>query len=123
MLPKTTLLAAMSVALLASPSWAQSEPGMDHSAHAQGHMADYMATMDTMMAAMEGMTSSGDADADFLLMMIPHHQSATDMAEVELAQGDDPETREMAQTIIDAQKQEIADMQAMLERLEAEAPQ
>ena len=42
-----------------------------------------------MMGAMDGMEPTGDADADFLLMMIPHHQSAIDMARVELEQGDD----------------------------------
>ena len=61
-------------------------------------------------------------DADFLLMMIPNHQSAIDMARVELEQGEDEETRAMAQEIIDAQEAEIAEMRAMLERLGVEAP-
>lgn len=85
-------------------------------------MAGYMDSMDAMMTAMKDMPSSGDADADFLLMMIPHHQSAIDMAEVLLAEGDDPETLEIAQKIIDAQEGEIAEMKGMLARLGVEAP-
>ena len=103
------------LALLAPPAYAQ-----DHEGH--GAMAPYMATMMPMMEAMDGMASSGDADADFLLMMIPHHQSAIDMARVELEHGDDPATQEMARKIIDAQEHEIAEMRAMLSRLGVEAP-
>lgn len=84
-------------------------------------MRPFMVPMDTMMAAMP-MTSSGMSDADFLLMMIPHHQSAIDMAEVQLEMGTDEETRAMAQEIIDAQEAEIAEMRAMLERMGVEAP-
>jgi uncharacterized protein (DUF305 family) len=54
--------------------------------------------------------------------MIPHHQSAIDMARIELEQGEDEETRAMAQEIIDAQEAEIEEMRAMLERMGVEAP-
>lgn len=120
MLTKKTMLAALTAALLTTSAFAQSS--MDHSAHAEGPMADYMATMDTMMESMNGMASSGSADGDFLLMMIPHHQSAIDMAKVELEHGEDPETREMAEKIIAAQEQEITEMKAMLDRLGVKAP-
>jgi uncharacterized protein (DUF305 family) len=90
--------------------------GMDHSAHgaAEGAMGGYMAAMDTMMQSMEGMEATGSPDADFLLMMIPHHRSAVDMARVELEQGQDEATRALAQQIIDSQEAEIAEMEAML---------
>lgn len=91
--------------------------------HHGGAMAGYMGAMDGMMADMGQMASTGDADADFLLMMIPHHRSALDMAEVELGQGDDPETRALAERIIKAQKEEIAEMQAMLGRMGVAAPE
>ena len=121
MLTKKTILAATMAALLFTPAMAQSS--MDHSAHAEGSMAAYMATMDSMMDSMNGMTSSGNVDADFLLMMIPHHQSAIDMATVELDQGKDHETQDMAKKIIAAQEQEIAEMKLMLEHLGVEAPE
>ena len=80
-----------------------------------------MGTMQTMMQGMP-QESSGDPDADFLLMMIPHHQSAVDMAHIELEQGDDEETRAMAQAVIDAQEKEIEEMRAMLERMGVQSP-
>lgn len=119
MMTKATIVL---LATLASTSaFAQ---GMDHATHAaSGATEDNMSVMDSMMESMNGMEMSGDPDADFLLMMIPHHQSAIDMAKIELEQGDDPETRKMAQEIIDAQEQEIAEMKTMLERLGVDAPE
>lgn len=126
----TTLLAGTALALSASFALADSHEaegmeGMDHSnmdmSSTPEHMQGMMGAMDTMMQNMP-MESSGMVDADFLLMMIPHHQSAIDMARVELEQGEDDETKAMAQTIIDAQETEIAEMRAMLERMGVEAP-
>ena len=96
--------------------------GMDHSNMEMGGAMDGMMTaMDTMMQAMPT-ESSGMVDADFLLMMIPHHQSAIDMARVELEQGEDEATKTMAQEIIDAQEAEIAEMRTMLEGMGVESP-
>lgn len=126
----TVLLAAGAVTMFAGISMAQDQDagsmeGMDHSnmdmSAMPGHMQGFMGAMDTMMQNMP-MESSGKVDADFLLMMIPHHQSAIDMARVELEQGEDEETKAMAQTIIDAQEAEIAEMRAMLERMGVAAP-
>ena len=129
---RSTLPLAMAVALCGSLALAQEAEGteggmegMDHSDMAMGDMAEpmqgMMAVMDTMMQSMPG-ESSGSVDADFLLMMIPHHQSAIDMARIELEQGDDDETKAMAQAVIDAQEKEIAEMRTMLERMGVEAP-
>ena len=123
----TTLLAGGALALTANLAWADnheadSMEGMDHSGmDMSGAMGGFMGAMDTMMQGMPT-ESSGMVDADFLLMMIPHHQSAIDMARVELEQGEDEETKAMAQEIIDAQEAEIEEMRAMLERMGVEAP-
>lgn len=57
---------------------------------------------------------SGDADVDFIKMMLAHHQGAVDMARVELQYGKDPEARKLAETIIANQQQEIKQMQDWL---------
>jgi uncharacterized protein (DUF305 family) len=112
-------MAALVATLIATSAFAQgAKSSMDHGdQHGTGPMAGYMAAMDTMMETMHGTDFTDDADADFLLAMIPHHQSAIDMARIELDQGDDAETLELARRIIEAQEQEIAQMQAMLARL------
>jgi uncharacterized protein (DUF305 family) len=60
------------------------------------------------------MEYAGDPDIQFIKSMIPHHQGAIDMAEIELKYGKDPQAREMAEKIISAQKGEIAEMKKWL---------
>ena len=78
----------------------------------QAEMQSFMDAHHKMMAAMEGMKATGDADKDFVMMMIPHHQGAIDMAKVEVQYGKDPMLREMAQQIITSQQKEIDEMKA-----------
>src|SRR5438876_6250826 len=67
------------------------------------------AAMAKMMTAMQ-IQQSGDTDADFVAMMVPHHQGAIDMARAELLYGHNEILRRMAQEIIMTQQQEIAAM-------------
>jgi uncharacterized protein (DUF305 family) len=69
------------------------------------------AMMDGMAAMNSGMSSApmtGNPDHDFVAMMIPHHQGAVDMANVELQYGKDPAMRRLARDIVAAQDREIA---------------
>src|SRR5687768_15330890 len=68
----------------------------------------YMAAMDKMNQAMMSTEMTGDAAHDFVLMMIRHHQSAIDMAQVLLKEANaDPEIEAMAEKIITDQQKEI----------------
>lgn len=64
-----------------------------------------------MMKGMSAPAYTGDADEDFVSHMIPHHQGAIEMAEVELKYGKDPEMKRLAKDIINAQHDEIGFMQ------------
>jgi hypothetical protein len=69
--------------------------------------------MDKMMTGM-AVDPTGDVDADFAAMMIPHHQGAIDMALAELRYGTNEQLRRIAQEIIVDQQQEIAAMRLAL---------
>jgi uncharacterized protein (DUF305 family) len=71
--------------------------------------ADNAAAMDRMMGGMAA-RPSGDADRDFVEMMVPHHQGAIDMALAELRYGRNEQLRRIAQEIIVDQQQEMAAM-------------
>jgi uncharacterized protein (DUF305 family) len=72
------------------------------------------ASMDKMHMAMAAIAQSGNTDADFVRLMIPHHEGAIDMAKVQLLHGKDPQMRRLAQEIITDQQLEIELMQRWL---------
>ncbi|TGV30105.1 DUF305 domain-containing protein, partial [bacterium M00.F.Ca.ET.168.01.1.1] len=73
----------------------------------------YKAAMDKMQTDMMR-NYTGNADADFVRGMIPHHQDAIDMAKVVIANGKDPEIRKLAEGVVKAQEAEIKQMQDWL---------
>jgi uncharacterized protein (DUF305 family) len=75
------------------------------------------AGMARMMQDMHSPGYSGDADRDFLAMMIPHHAGAVDMARLVLQHGHDPATRQLAEEIIATQTVEIESMTRRLAAL------
>lgn len=70
------------------------------------------------MKGMESMKASGDTDHDFAMMMKMHHQSALDMANLELSKGTDPKLKSMAKAIIKSQTKEIMEFDKWLEKHE-----
>ncbi len=84
-----------------------------------GFLRQMNEAMARMMRAMHAPGTSGNADRDFLAMMIPHHQGAVDMANLALQHGRDPATRRLAEEIIAAQQTEIEGMRRRLAALRA----
>ncbi len=76
---------------------------------------DMMDSMDAMNRDMMLGGTATDIDVAFACAMIPHHRGAIDMAQAVLDHGSDPWTRELAEEIIAAQQQEIAEMLAWLD--------
>ena len=128
-----TIVAAAALTAASAVAWAQ----MDHGTHGGGMMdrEQMQSMMKTMMPAegdseatrafkqadtdmMQGMAVeyTGNADVDFRIKMIPHHQGAIDMAKVALEHGTDPDTKLLAEAIIAAQEREIAEMRDWLEK-------
>ena len=73
-------------------------------------------SMDRMMTEMHKVTMTGNVDVDFALMMKAHHQGAVEMAEVVLQSGTDPQIKEMAEKISDAQRSEIKELNKFIEK-------
>ncbi|AJD40235.1 DUF305 domain-containing protein [Rhizobium sp. SEMIA 4085] len=80
----------------------------------QGPSSQAFAEANAKMHKDMAIEMTGDADADFVRSMIPHHQGAIDMAKIELQYGKDPNIRKLAEAVIKAQEAEIADMNAWL---------
>jgi uncharacterized protein (DUF305 family) len=104
-----------------------SHPEMDMTMGSDGSTeASFFAESDAAMKKMmDEMTvkPTGDVDADFVAMMVPHHQGAIDMAIAVLRYGRNAQIKRLAQEIIVTQQQEIAAMRlAVGERLPPSVP-
>ena len=68
---------------------------------------ELLESMEKMHAAMTSVEPAGNSDADFVKLMLPHHQAAIEMAKTQLLYGKDPQMRRLAQEIITDQQSEI----------------
>lgn len=118
---RARLTLAVAMALLTGSIAAQSAHGHDHGAMqadlAPGFQTDMEAGMARMMQDMHAPGYSGNADVDFLTMMIAHHAGAVEMARLVLRHGRDPATRQLAEEIIAGQTIEIEGMTRRLAAL------
>lgn len=90
--------------------WGQPVPASDTSGmHGMNH-GDGMMSADQLDALTA--LSGAEFDRQWLTMMIEHHEGAIEMANAELADGENPDVKQMATDIVTAQQREIADMQA-----------
>ncbi len=114
---KNMTLAFLAAMALSAPVMADDHATMDHS-RMQHELAPndlYAPSRDAMHKDMN-VEPTGNADKDFVLNMIPHHEGAVAMAKVQLEHGKDPELRKLAEDIIKAQDKEIAFMKAWLDK-------
>ena len=95
-----------------NPVSSQTKPNDDHAA---GGHNELMVAMKENENSMKSMTMTGDVDKDFVMMMIPHHQSAITMADNEISHGHHVELKLMAQQMRVDQASEIKEMQLWLE--------
>lgn len=75
--------------------------------------ADHAAMM-VMMKGMNTIKLSNNIDTDFVALMIPHHQSAVEMAKAYLPYANNPEIKKIAEDIIASQTKEIEWLKAKL---------
>ena len=112
-------MGAMQLPAACQTGQAPAMPGMEDMSAAMESMGEHqkafvegmMSTQEPMMQAM----MADDPDVAFACAMIPHHQAAINMAEVELERGDAGPMKEMAQKVIDAQTREIEELTQWLE--------
>ncbi|WAS95502.1 DUF305 domain-containing protein [Nannocystis punicea] len=60
---------------------------------------------------------SPESDVEFIDAMVPHHQAAIEMADMELERGDSPAVKAVARMIKEAQAPEISQMRAIRAQL------
>lgn len=92
------VLAAGAGLAVGAAMWAGSDHGGDSAEASTAHGADGM------------MIEASSDEQSFLEQMVPHHESAVEMATMALEKSTRPQVRQLAQAIIDAQEAEIAKM-------------
>lgn len=85
--------------------WGEDEAGMEHDMPGQMSEED--------MAKLEE-ASGRELDKMFLEMMVPHHESAIEMARTELEDGESSEAKGLAERVIEDQTAEIAEIKGLL---------
>jgi uncharacterized protein (DUF305 family) len=96
-------------------SWYNSKPD---AAQMKLMVTDMQPMVDASQGKMDGHNmATGSPDKNFLENMIPHHQSAVDMAKMALKKALRPELKKFAQGVIDVQSKEITQYQTWLKAM------
>lgn len=108
------LISNLSVAILLSACTMPEYPAPIHDRHhiktgrmEAPHIQAYLQSMEHMHHGMNQAAYIANPDAAFNAGMIPHHQGAVAMAEIELKYGQNPTMRQLAKNIIASQQAEI----------------
>lgn len=112
----TNLLLTLLACSVGAGAIAQTGGDAHHGQPPDSNWSELTASMNKMHMAMGAIKRSGNADVDFVKLMLPHHQAAIDMAKTQLLYGKDPQMRRLAQEIITDQQSEIALMQLWLKQ-------
>jgi uncharacterized protein (DUF305 family) len=107
------------IAAVAMPAEPQGSHSHGDNATLNPEWAELVGSMEKMHVAMASVESSGNSDADFVALMLPHHQAAVEMAKTQLLYGTDPQMRRLAQEIIADQESEIDLMQLWIKQHES----
>lgn len=107
----TDIIAAQEAEIKQMENWLEANPDTEEQDYTKGMHKAYLDSMKPMHDDMMQGVLSEDADMAFAKGMLPHHQGAVAMAEVQIKYGKDKQMRKLAQDIIDAQKSEIDLMQ------------
>lgn len=87
---------------------------MDHSKMGADKSMPGMKGEMGLRKGMGNMKMTGNPDVDFATMTRSHHVDGVEMAKAEVANGNDPAMKKMAQKIIDEQTKEIAEFDRWL---------
>ena len=107
----TDIIAAQEAEIKQMENWLEANPDTEEQDYTKGMHKAYLDSMKPMHDDMMQGVLSEDADMAFAKGMLPHHQGAVAMAEVQIKYGKDKQMRKLAQDIIDAQRSEIDLMQ------------
>jgi uncharacterized protein (DUF305 family) len=106
MMPMEQMMAMMGQMMDAMPGGMMGTPGAMPGPSGMGMMMRMGQEIAELCATTEGF------DLAFIDAMVPHHQMAVMMAQVATMRAEHPELQALAQTMIDAQQREIAQMQS-----------
>ena len=110
----TEIIAAQEAEIAQMQQWLTEHPDTEKQDNTAEMQQAYEQSMQAMHDDMMAGIKASDPDMAFAKGMLPHHQGAIAMAEVQLKYGKDEAMRKLAEDIIAAQKVEIATMDSWI---------